>query len=313
VGLLGRLKEGLTKTRGLLAEGTRGLLRPGKAIEEGLWEELEELLIEADVGVAATQRLLEVLKEEARRRDLKGAEDLYPLLKGEILRTLKPCEAPFRLQKERPTVVFVVGVNGVGKTTTIAKIAHRYTSQGRRVMVAAADTFRPAAIDQLQIWSQRAGAQMVRHREGADPSAVAYDALQAASARGYDLLLIDTAGRLHTKGDLMEELRKTKRVLKKLKEEAPHEILLVLDATNGQNALVQAKTFHQALEVTGIALVKLDGTAKGGILVAIAEELGIPLRFLGVGEGLEDLEDFEAEAFVEALFSEGGATSKASA
>lgn len=312
MGILGKLKEGLRKTKGLLAEGARGLLRPGKTIDGELWEELEELLIEADVGVAATEKLLEVLKEEARRRGLKGAEGLYPLLKEEILRLLKPCEAPFELQQERPTVVLVVGVNGVGKTTTIAKIAHRYTSEGRRVMVAAADTFRAAAIDQLQIWSQRAGAEMLRHREGADPSAVAYDALQAASARGYDLLLIDTAGRLHTKGDLMEELRKIKRVLKKLNGKAPHEILLVLDATNGQNALVQAKTFHQALDITGIALVKLDGTAKGGILVAIAEELKIPLRFLGVGEGLDDLEDFEAQAFVESLFYEGGAATKAS-
>ena len=297
-----KLREGLAKTRGLLTEKTRGILRPGKALGEGTWDELEEGLIEADVGVAATQELLEELKKEARKRKIVKASDLHPLLREAILRILKPCEAPFTLVKDKgPMVVLVLGVNGVGKTTTIAKMAYRFTSQGKKVLVAAADTFRAAAIEQLEIWSHRAGAQVLKHREGADPAAVAYDATEAARARGYDLLLVDTAGRLHTKEGLLEELKKTKRVMAKVIPEAPHETLLVLDATTGQNALLQARTFHDALGVTGLALVKLDGTAKGGIVVAIARELGLPIRFVGVGEGIEDLQDFSAEAFVEAL------------
>lgn len=302
---LQKLREGLAKTRGLLVEGVRGVLRSGKPLEEGVWEGLEELLIEADLGVRATQGLLEDLKREARGKGVKTAEGLYPLLREGILEILRPVEAPFFLQEEGPTAVLVLGVNGVGKTTTIAKVAHRFTSQGKKVLVAAADTFRAAAVEQLEQWCLRAGAQVLKHREGADPAAVAYDALQAAKARGYDLVLVDTAGRLHTKGGLLEELKKVKSVMGKVDPRAPHETLLVLDATTGQNALQQALTFHEALGITGLALVKLDGTAKGGIAVAIAKELVIPIRFVGVGEGLEDLEDFSASSFVRALLPEG--------
>jgi len=300
---LKKLKEGLARTREGLAQRVRGVLRAQRPLGEEVWEELEEALIEADLGVRATQGILEELKGLARRRGIRDAEDLYGLLKEVILEVLKPYEVPFSLKDhKRPTVLLAVGVNGVGKTTTLAKIAHRFTSQGKRVMVAAADTFRAAAIEQLEVWAERAGAQVLKHHQGADPAAVAYDALSASKARDYDLLLIDTAGRLHTKGGLLEELRKVVKVLRKLDPEAPDETLLVLDATTGQNALQQAKVFKDAIGVTGLALVKLDGTAKGGIIVAIAKELGIPIRFVGIGEGLDDLQDFSAEEFVEALF-----------
>ncbi len=297
-----RIREGLAKTRQGFLGRIRGILRARRPLDDEVWEELEESLIGADLGVRATEEILQELEREARRRGIRDADGLYEVLREALLRALKPYEAPFRLKDHRkPTVVLALGVNGVGKTTTLAKIAHRFTSQGKRVMIAAADTFRAAAIEQLEIWADKAGAQVLKHRPGADPAAVAYDALSASRARGYDLLLIDTAGRLHTKGGLLEEMRKLKRVLERLDPEAPDETLLVLDATTGQNALFQAKAFHEALGITGIALVKLDGTAKGGIIVAIARELGIPLRFVGVGENLEDLADFSAEEFVEAL------------
>lgn len=303
---LKRLREGLAKTRQALGEKVSAVLRSQRPLGEEVWEELEEVLIGADLGVKATQEILGELRGLARRKGIRDAEELHGLLKEVILGILSPFEVPFRLKEgKKPTVVLALGVNGVGKTTTLAKIAHRFTSQGKKVMVAAADTFRAAAIEQLEVWAERAGAQVVKHHQGADPAAVAYDALQASMARGYDLLLIDTAGRLHTKGGLLEELRKMKRVLQKLDPEAPDETLLVLDATTGQNALQQARVFNEALGVTGIALVKLDGTAKGGIIVAVAKELGIPIRFVGVGEDLDDLQDFEAREFVEALFSRG--------
>jgi fused signal recognition particle receptor len=246
------------------------------------------------------------VRREVKKKGITDAHEVLPLLRNEVLEILQPHEAPFAIEGagKGPFVVMVLGVNGVGKTTTIGKIAHRFNSIGTKVVLAAADTFRAAAIEQLEIWSQRAGAHFIKHDSGADPSAVAFDAVKAAQARKYSLVLIDTAGRLHTKENLMEELKKVKRIIGRELPGAPHEVLLVLDATTGQNAIAQARTFHQALEVTGIALTKLDGTAKGGIIVAIAEELGIPLRFVGVGEGIEDLQDFHAEIFVDALFSQ---------
>jgi len=272
------------------------------ALEAPLWEELEEILIESDMGVKVTQELIKELQEESRKRGVKDVSELYEVLRDLLIKLLKPYEAPFELEDgKKPIVVLFVGVNGVGKTTTLAKLAYKYVSRGKKVMVAAADTFRAAAIEQLEILAKRAGASLIKHQQGADPAAVTYDALSSAMAKGYDLLLIDTAGRLHTKEGLVEELKKIKRVLKKIDPVFPQETLLVLDATNGQNALIQAKTFHQEIVIDGIALAKLDGTAKGGILVAIAKELGLPIRFIGVGEGLGDLMDFSAEAFVKAL------------
>ena len=305
MGIFQRLRQGLTKTQGLLVGGVDDLLRPGRGMDEELYQELEEVLILADVGVAATKRLMEGIRRETKKKTIAGADDVIPLLRREVLEILRPYEAPLALDGKaaNPFVVMVIGVNGAGKTTTIGKLAYRYTSQGKKVVVAAADTFRAAAIEQLEIWSERAGAYFIKHGSGGDPSAVAFDAIKAAQARHGDLVLVDTAGRLHTKENLMEELKKVKRIIERELPGAPHEILLVLDATTGQNAIAQARTFHQALGVTGIALAKLDGTAKGGIIIAIAEELGIPLRLVGVGEGIEDLQDFLAEAFVEALFT----------
>jgi len=280
----------------------KGLLSSSRALETPPWEELEEVFIEADMGVKATQELIKELQEESRRRGVKDVSELYEVLRDLLIKLLKPYEAPFELKDgKKPMVVLFVGVNGVGKTTTLAKLAYKYVSRGKKVMVAAADTFRAAAIEQLEILAKRAGASLIKHQQGSDPAAVTYDALSSAMAKGYDLLLIDTAGRLHTKEGLMEELKKIKRVLKKIDPVFPQETLLVLDATNGQNALIQAKTFHQEVGIDGIALAKLDGTAKGGILVAVAKELGLPIRFIGVGEGLGDLMDFSAEAFVKAL------------
>jgi fused signal recognition particle receptor len=305
-GIFQRLRRGLAKTQGLLVGGADDLLRPGRGLDEALYEELEEVLIVADVGVAATQRLIEGVRREVKKKGITDASEVLPLLHHEVLEILQPHEAPFAIEGagDGPFVVMVLGVNGVGKTTTIGKIAHRFNSLGQKVVLAAADTFRAAAVEQLEIWSQRAGAHFIKHGSGADPSAVAFDAVKAAQAREYPLVLIDTAGRLHTKENLMEELKKVKRIIGRELPGAPHEVLLILDATTGQNAIAQARTFHQALEVTGIALTKLDGTAKGGIIVAIAEELGIPLRFVGVGEGIEDLQDFHAGIFVDALFSQ---------
>jgi len=305
-GIFQRLRRGLAKTQGLLVGGVDDVLRPGRGLDESLYEELEEVLIVADVGVAATQRLIEGVRREVKKKGITDASEILPLLRREVLEILEPYEAPLTIEGagDGPFVVMAIGVNGVGKTTTIGKIAHRLNSLGTKVVIAAADTFRAAAVEQLEVWSQRAGAHFIKHGSGADPSAVAFDAVKAAQARKYPLVLIDTAGRLHTKENLMEELKKVKRIIGRELPGAPHEVVLVLDATTGQNAIAQARTFHQNLEVTGIALTKLDGTAKGGIIVAIAQELGIPLRFVGVGETIEDLQDFHAEIFVDALFSQ---------
>lgn len=299
-----RFVQGLEKTRKGLIDRIKAILRPDEPIGEETWTELEEILIEADMGIKATGEIITEARRRCQKKEVTDQEEVYAVLKEIILGVLKPYAIPFRLREGKtPTVVLALGVNGVGKTTTLGKIAYRFISQGKKVMIAAADTFRAAAIEQLELIAQRAGAALVKHKEGADPAAVAFDALASAKAKGFDLLLIDTAGRLHTKGGLLEELKKVKRVLQKLDPEAPDETLLVLDANTGQNALVQARTFKDTLGVTGIALVKLDGTAKGGIIVAIARELGIPIRYVGIGEGLEDLEEFVPEVFVEALFS----------
>ena len=296
-----RLKEGLAKTKKGLVEKVETLFT-GRKIDEEALEELEEILISADVGTKAVGEIMITLREKARRGEVKDAESLKDALKKEMVLILGQSH-PLVIQGNRPFVILAVGVNGVGKTTTIGKLASRFRSQGLSVLLAAGDTFRAAGIEQLEIWADRAKAQFVRHKSGSDPAAVAFDAIEAARHREIDVVIIDTAGRLHTKSPLMEELKKVKRVIEKAMPGAPQEILLVVDATTGQNALRQADTFNQAAGVTGIALTKLDGTARGGIVFAIKKDLGIPVRLIGIGEGLDDLRDFNPEEFVEALFS----------
>ncbi len=294
-----RLKERLAKTRQSFAEGFGRILSGRRQIDAAVLEQIEELLITADVGVQTATELIERLTA-AKAADV---EALQTALRAEILRILSRPAPPAPAAAEGPRVIMVVGVNGVGKTTTIGKLAARFTREGRSVLIAAADTFRAAAVDQLAIWAERAGAGLIRHKDGSDPAAVAYDAVEAALTRQTDVVIVDTAGRLHTKVNLMEEIKKVKRSIGKRLPEAPHEVLLVLDATTGQNAVAQAQMFHQALGVTGIALTKLDGTAKGGIVVAICQAFDIPLQYIGIGESIEDLQDFDPERFVEALFS----------
>ena len=296
-----RLKEGLTKTRKGLIEKVESLFADRKIDEETL-EELEEILITADVGTKAVGEIMASIREKAKRGEVKDTDSLKEFLKKEMVTILGQ---PHHLvvQGGRPFVILAIGVNGVGKTTTIGKLASRFHSQGLSVMLAAGDTFRAAGIEQLEIWADRAKAQFVKHKSGSDPAAVAFDAIEAAKHRGVDVVIIDTAGRLHTKSPLMEELKKVKRVTEKAMPGTPQEILLVVDATTGQNALRQADMFNQAIGVTGIALTKLDGTAKGGIVFAIKKDFGIPVRLIGIGEGLDDLRDFNPEEFVEALFS----------
>ncbi len=296
-----RLKQGLAKTKGNLVDKIEGLLTGRKTIDESLYEELEEILIQADAGVEAALKLIAELRNRVKERRIKEPGQLKTVLQEIIQETL---EGPAALNEGGPpAVIMVVGVNGTGKTTTIGKLAYRFRREGRKVVLAAADTFRAAAIDQLEIWGNRAAADVIKHREGADPAAVAYDALQAARARKADVLIVDTAGRLHTKSNLMEELKKIGRVLGRELPGAPHETLLVLDATTGQNALVQAEIFKAAIGVTGIVLTKLDGTAKGGVIIGIKDTLGIPVKFIGIGERVEDLQPFNARAFVQALFA----------
>jgi len=303
-GLFTRLKDALARTRGQLGAGLSGLLGGGRRVDDALFEELETLLLSADLGVEATTRVLTKLRAAARRSGLSTQEALIAALKAELREILAPCRGPVReAASGRPQVILMVGVNGAGKTTTIGKLARRLQDEGNSVMLAAGDTFRAAAVEQLQTWGERNGVPVIAQRSGADSASVVFDAVQAATARGIDVLIADTAGRLHTKANLMEELGKIARVLKKLDPQAPHEVMLVVDATTGQNALNQAVQFHQAVGVTGITLTKLDGTAKGGILFAIAERLRLPIRFIGVGEAIEDLRPFDAEEFVEALFA----------
>jgi len=302
-GLLGRLKNRLARTRHALADGLTTLLRGHKVIDAELLEELETLLITADVGVETTARVIGDLTQQVRRKELADPQALSAALKARLLEILRGCDAPVRAAAPgRPQVILMVGVNGAGKTTTIGKLARHLQDQGNSVMLAAGDTFRAAAVEQLQAWGTRNGVPVIAQQQGADSASVIYDALEAATARGIDVLIADTAGRLHTKSNLMEELAKIARVIKKLDPEAPHEVMLVIDASTGQNGLNQAIQFNAAIPLTGITLTKLDGTAKGGILFAIADRMRMPIRFIGVGEALDDLRPFDAEAFVEALF-----------
>lgn len=297
-----RVKEGLAKTRKALTEQFNRLIT-GKKIDDEVLERLEEILIMADVGVKATDKLIRQLSKMVGKNEIKDSEQLKECLKQEVLKFLKVEAPPFDTSKARPFVIMVVGVNGTGKTTAIGKMAKWFKDQGKQSILAAADTFRAAAIEQLEIWGKRAGVvDVIKSQPGADPSAVAFDAVSTAKARGIDIVIIDTAGRLHTKVNLMEELKKTKRVIGKVMPGAPHEILLVLDATTGQNAIAQTKMFNEALGVTGLILTKLDGTAKGGIVIGICHEFNIPIRFLGVGEKITDLRPFDAKEFAEALF-----------
>lgn len=305
-GLFGKLRAKLSAGTASLARDL-GNLVPGKKIDAEVLDDLETRLLTADVGVDATHTILEDLRRRVARKELGDLDALLAALRESMTKILAPVAKPLVVDRDRkPFVVLVVGVNGSGKTTSIGKLARRYTDQGMKVVLAAGDTFRAAAVEQLQVWGERNGVPVIAQATGADPAAVAFDALQAAKARGADVLLADTAGRLQNQGHLMEELKKVKRVLAKVDPTAPHEVLLVLDASQGQNALNQAQVFHQALGVTGIVLTKLDGTAKGGIVLAIAQKLGIPLRFVGIGESIGDFGEFDAEEFVGALVGRGG-------
>ncbi|MEN0678495.1 signal recognition particle-docking protein FtsY, partial [Plesiomonas shigelloides] len=301
-GFFARLKRSLLKTKQNIGTGFFGLFR-GKKIDDDLFEELEEQLLIADVGVSTTSKIIGNLTQHASRKQLRDAEALYGLLKEEMSDILTPVEAPLQVEGHTPYVILMVGVNGVGKTTTIGKLARQFQSEGKSVMLAAGDTFRAAAVEQLQVWGQRNKIPVIAQHTGADSASVIYDAIQAAKARGVDVLIADTAGRLQNKSHLMEELKKIVRVMKKIDENAPHEIMLTLDAGTGQNAISQAKLFQEAVGLTGITLTKLDGTAKGGVIFAIADQFGIPIRYIGVGEGIEDLRPFHAKDFIEALFA----------
>ncbi|MBI4690011.1 MAG: signal recognition particle-docking protein FtsY [Nitrospirae bacterium] len=301
MGLFERLKNGLSKTRKGLVEKVESIFTRG-TIDETTIDELEEILIASDVGTHATQEIVDLLREKIKKGEVRDGDSAKNLLKKEMI-FLLGSSAPVVLFGEKPFVILTAGVNGVGKTTTIGKLASRFTSQGHSVLLAASDTFRAAAIEQLEIWAKRSGAAIVKHQSGSDPAAVAYDAVESARHKKTDIVIIDTAGRLHTKSPLMEELKKVKRVVQKTIPNAPQEVLLVVDATTGQNALRQAQMFNDAIGITGVALTKLDGTAKGGIVFAIKKELGIPVRLIGVGEDIDDLRDFDPVEFVEALFS----------
>ena len=309
-GMLSRLRQGLARTRELLNSDVRDLLAGGRAIDEGLLEDLEAQLLTADLGIDATAGIIDDLQQRVDRRTLKDADQLLTALRDNMTAMLEPVSRPLEIPDEaRPFVILMVGVNGVGKTTTIGKLARRLQDNGLSVMLAAGDTFRAAAVEQLQAWGQRNDIPVIAQGRNADSAAVVYDAFEAARARGTDVLIADTAGRLHTQSNLMEELKKVKRVLARLDPSAPHEVMLVVDAGTGQNALVQATEFNQAMGLTGITLTKLDGTAKGGILFAMARKLDIPIRFIGVGEGLEDLRVFDHAEFVDALISPPSADS----
>lgn len=302
-GLFARLKAGLTKTRGNLTDGLANLVLGQKQIDTALLEDIETQLLVADVGVDATQGIIADLTKRIARKQLADADALIGALREELAAILRPCSKPLQVETtKRPFVILMVGINGAGKTTTIGKLARHLRRAGKSVMLAAGDTFRAAAVEQLQVWGERNHIPVVAQHQGADPASVIFDALQSAQARGIDVLIADTAGRLHTQSNLMEELKKIKRVLSKLDVAAPHEILLVVDAGTGQNAINQAEQFNAAVGLTGICLTKLDGTAKGGIIFAIAKRLGIPIRFIGVGEAIEDLREFDADQFVAALF-----------
>ena len=301
-GFFERLKSGLKKTKDGLVGRIDALVLGKKTIDADTLEELEEILITSDIGVKTTVELIRTLEQRLGRNELKDGEALRATLKNEILARLTAHHHPLDIGSRKPFVLLVIGVNGVGKTTTIGKLASRFSASGNKVLLAAADTFRAAAAEQLIAWGDRSGVDVIRHKEGADPSAVVFDACKAAVARDVDILIIDTAGRLHTKVNLMEEMKKIRRVIDREIPGAPHETLLVLDAATGQNAVSQVRIFKEAAGVTGLALTKLDGTAKGGILVAVSHEFALPVRFIGVGESIEDLRDFDPQEFTDALF-----------
>lgn len=304
-GILEKFREGLTKTRAGFADRLAALVK-GKALNEDFFENLEEILIQADIGVESSINLVSKIREQVSREKIRNAEDVFPLLRKELSEILGRCAGNLNFAEKGPTVILVVGVNGVGKTTSIAKLAYRLKNENKKVLLAAGDTFRAAAAEQLETWAQRIGVQIIKHQEGADPAAVVYDALQAALSRNIDVVIVDTAGRLQNKKNLMEEVKKIKRVAEREISGAPHEVLLVVDASTGQNAVSQAESFNEFLDVTGIILAKLDGTAKGGIVVSIAEKLNIPVKFVGLGEKIDDLEEFKAEEFSSALFDAKG-------
>jgi fused signal recognition particle receptor len=303
-----KIKNGLTKTKNNLIDKISNLLNFSKTIDESFFNDLEEILIGADVGVGMTSELISRLKERVKIEKLSQPEELKFALKDELEKILKSSFDsqnfdPFSIPEDRkPFVIMIVGVNGVGKTTTVGKLAYNFKSRGKKVLIGAGDTFRAAANEQLEIWAKRAGVDIIQQQKGSDPGAVAFDTVKSALARDIDVVLIDTAGRLHTKTNLMEELKKVKRVIQKLIPRAPDEIWLVLDATIGQNSIQQARQFHQALGITGLIITKLDGTAKGGVVFAIANELKIPVKFIGVGESIDDLQPFDPESFIDALF-----------
>ena len=304
-GFFARLKQGLSKTSASIGEGMASLFLGKKIIDDELLEDIETRLLTADVGVEATSVIIQRLTQKVARKELADADALYKSLQAELAAMLKPVEQPLKITSQnKPFVILVVGVNGAGKTTTIGKLAKKLQLEGKKVMLAAGDTFRAAAVEQLQVWGERNKIPVIAQHTGADSASVIFDAVQAAKARGIDVLIADTAGRLHTKDNLMEELKKVRRVIGKLDADAPHEVLLVLDAGTGQNAISQAKQFHQTVELTGLALTKLDGTAKGGVIFALAKQFNLPIRYIGVGEGIDDLRTFEAEPFVQALFAE---------
>ncbi|UOF89229.1 signal recognition particle-docking protein FtsY [Fodinisporobacter ferrooxydans] len=302
MGLFDKFKEGLTKTRTAFVEKVGSLMTGRKKIDDEFFEELEEVLITADVGVNTALELIEELRDTVKRQKIEDASTLQPVLKEKLAERMRQEVTGLAFHAQGLTVIMVVGVNGVGKTTTIGKLAHRLKSQGKKVLLAAGDTFRAGAIEQLQIWGDRVGVDVIKHQSGSDPAAVIYDAIQAALARKADVLICDTAGRLQNKTNLMDELNKMYRVIKREMPEGPHEVLLVLDATTGQNALSQAKLFGETAGVTGLVLTKLDGTAKGGIVVAIRQELNLPVKFVGLGEKMDDLQEFDPESFIDALF-----------
>jgi fused signal recognition particle receptor len=300
MGIFDKIKEGLTRTRAQLQTQIEWIVK-GKTIDEDAFDQMEEAMLLADTGLDTASLLTEALKQRWRMGDVRTEEDVRRCMAEEAAKILLPCEAPLSTSGRKPFIILTLGVNGVGKTTTIAKLARLSLNEGKSVLLGACDTFRAAAVEQLEVWAQRLNIDVIKHREGSDPAAVAFDATKAAKARGSDILILDTAGRLHTKMNLMEEMKKIKRVVTKEIEGAPHETLLIVDATNGQNVIAQAKSFHDALTITGLIITKLDGTAKGGFVLPIARALRIPIRFVGVGEKMDDLVPFSARDFARAL------------
>ena len=299
---LDKLKTGLKKTRDKISSGMKAVFAIARKVDADFLEEVEETLLAADIGPKATLELVDDIQDAYKSGEVKDTEALYEYLKNDLKERLRVWDTQVHFASEPPTVIMVAGVNGVGKTTSIAKLAQMYVSEGKKVMVAAADTFRAAAVEQLEIWSKRVGADIVKHQTGADPGAVTYDAIDAAKARGTDVIIVDTAGRLHTRDNLMRELDKIRRVIQKNTTDGPHEVLLVLDATTGQNAVSQVREFKQAIDVTGLFLAKLDGTAKGGIVLGMRSEFDVPVKFVGLGEKAEDLAPFDPDQFVDAIF-----------